>query len=69
MTTIKDAVLEHAKNYKGIGTSEGIELLGLEHSSENYTSANMYCAALSIIQKMQKEIKELENQLSYWESK
>jgi hypothetical protein len=69
MKTIADEVLEHAKNYKAHGTSEGLTLLSLPHNPEHYGAANLYSAALSIINKQQREIEELKKQLAYWENK
>lgn len=69
MRTMTDLVLEHAEKYKGLGTSEGLEMLEMEHHPRNYGAANTYCAAISTIQKLQKKIEELEKQLAYWENK
>lgn len=62
MKSMSDAVMEHAKEVlkNGGGTYFGLEFLELKDREENFGAANLYVAALDVINKLQKRIEELE---------
>jgi len=55
--TMRDTVLEHAKQVreKLLSTSDGLKLLELKDTSDNYNSGNLYLVALEIINRLQEE--------------
>ena len=56
MKTIADVVMEHAQKVELPATNEGLDMLELEHKPENYSAANLYLAALSIINRLSAQL-------------
>jgi len=70
MKTMGETVLEHVKKTEGNrnSTTIGLDLLELPYSEKNFFAANMYLAALGVIEKLQDKITgftELENLRRY----
>jgi len=53
--TLGDVVMMHAKESDMCGTREGLNLLGLSHTT-HHAAANMYLAALAIIKRQDTEL-------------
>ncbi|MBX4206142.1 hypothetical protein KW795_02995 [Candidatus Microgenomates bacterium] len=61
MKTIGDSIYEHVKKYEQgeLHTKDAIEMLELPDISSSNSAANHYLAALSIIIRLENEIKAL----------
>ena len=58
MRTIRDEVMDNAKELKtrGSSTSVGMEMLHLEHNPEHFAAGNIYLQALTIINELTEKL-------------